>query len=47
MIVSYNCPGGLMYDIHRFSEQSKGIHKIFQATLPEYDQLLTGNVISG
>ena len=46
MIVSYNCPGGLMYDIHpNFQERVKAFIKYFRKTLPEYDQLLTGNVI--
>ena len=46
MIVSYNCPGGLMYDIHpNFQERVKAFLKYFRKTLPEYDQLLTGNVI--
>jgi NADH-quinone oxidoreductase subunit D/NADH-quinone oxidoreductase subunit C/D len=46
MIVSYNCPGGLMYDIHpNFQNRVKEFIKYFRRTLPEYDQLLTGNVI--
>lgn len=46
MIVSYNCPGGLMYDIHpNFQKRVKDFVKYFRKTLPEYDQLLTGNVI--
>lgn len=46
MIVSYNCPGGLMYDIHpNFQKRVKDFIKYFRKTLPEYDQLLTGNVI--
>ena len=46
MIVSYNCPGGLMYDIHpNFQERVNAFLKYFRKTLPEYDQLLTGNVI--
>jgi len=46
MIVSYNCPGGLMYDIHpNFQKRVKEFIKYFRKTLPEYDQLLTGNVI--
>ena len=46
MIVSYNCPGGLMYDIHPdFQKRVKEFIKYFRKTLPEYDQLLTGNVI--
>ena len=46
MIVSYNCPGGLMYDIHpNFQTRVKEFIKYFRKTLPEYDQLLSGNII--
>ena len=46
MIVSYNCPGGLMYDIHpNFQKRVKDFLKYFRKILPEYDQLLSGNVI--
>jgi len=46
MIVSYNCPGGLMYDIHPdFQKNVKAFIKYFRKILPEYDQLLSGNVI--
>jgi NADH-quinone oxidoreductase subunit D len=46
MIVSYNCPGGLMYDIHpNFQKRVKDFIKYFRKILPEYDQLLSGNVI--
>jgi NADH-quinone oxidoreductase subunit D len=46
MIVSYNCPGGLMYDIHPdFQQKVKDFIKYFRKILPEYDQLLSGNVI--
>jgi len=46
MLVSYNCPGGLMYDIHpNFQKRVREFLKYFRKTLPEYDQLLTGNVI--
>jgi NADH-quinone oxidoreductase subunit D len=46
MIVSYNCPGGLMYDIHpNFQQRVKDFIKYFRKILPEYDQLLSGNVI--
>lgn len=46
MIVSYSCPGGLMYDIHpNFQNRVKEFLKYFRKILPEYDQLLTGNVI--
>ena len=46
MLISYSCPGGLMYDIHpNFQNRVKDFIKYFRKTLPEYDQLLTGNVI--
>jgi NADH-quinone oxidoreductase subunit D/NADH-quinone oxidoreductase subunit C/D len=46
MIQSYNCPGGLMYDIHpNFQKRVKDFIKYFRKILPEYDQLLSGNVI--
>ncbi len=39
-------PGGLMYDIHpNFQKRTKEFIKYFRKTLPEYDKLLTGNVI--
>ena len=46
MLVSYNCPGGVMYDIHpNFQKRVKEFIKYFRKILPEYDQLLSGNVI--
>ena len=46
MIVSYNCPGGLMYDLHpNFQKRVKDFIKYFRKILPEYDAILTGNVI--
>jgi len=46
MIVSYNCPGGLMYDIHpNFQKRVKDFIKYFRGILWEYDAILTGNVI--
>jgi NADH-quinone oxidoreductase subunit D len=46
MIVSYNCPGGLMYDIHpNFQKRVKDFIKYFRKVLPEYDAILSGNVI--
>jgi NADH-quinone oxidoreductase subunit D len=46
MIVSYNCPGGLMYDIHpNFQKRVKDFIKYFRNILWEYDAILTGNVI--
>ena len=44
MLVSYNCPGGLMYDIHpNFQQRVKDFIKYFRNALPEYDTILTGN----
>ena len=46
LILSFNCPGGLMYDIHpNFQKRVNEFIKYFRKVLPEYDQLLTGNVI--
>jgi len=46
MLISYNCPGGVMYDIHpNFQKRVKDFIKYFRKILPEYDQLLSGNVI--
>ncbi len=46
MLISYNCPGGLMYDIHpNFQKRVKDFIKYFRKVLPEYDAILTGNVI--
>jgi NADH-quinone oxidoreductase subunit D len=46
MILSYNCPGGLMYDIHpNFQKRVKDFIKYFRAIIWEYDAILTGNVI--
>jgi NADH-quinone oxidoreductase subunit D len=46
LLLSYNCPGGVMYDLHpNFQKRVKDFIKYFRKRLPEYDQLLTGNVI--
>jgi len=46
LLQSYNCPGGLMKDIHKnFQKDIKDFIKYFRKKLPEYDRLLTGNVI--
>jgi NADH-quinone oxidoreductase subunit D/NADH-quinone oxidoreductase subunit C/D len=46
LIISYNCPGGLMYDIHpNFQKRVKEFIKYFRSVLWEYDAVLTGNVI--
>ena len=46
LILSYNCPGGVMYDIQPdFQKKVKEFIAYFKTKLPEYDELLTGNVI--
>jgi NADH-quinone oxidoreductase subunit D/NADH-quinone oxidoreductase subunit C/D len=46
LLQSYNCPGGLMNDIHpNFQKRVKEFIKYFRKKLPEYDELLSGNVI--
>ncbi len=46
LLLSYNTPGGLMWDIHpNFQKRIKEFIKYFRKKLPEYDQLLTGNII--
>jgi NADH-quinone oxidoreductase subunit D len=46
LILSYNTPGGVMFDIHpNFQKRVKEFLTYFRKKLPEYDQLLTGNVI--
>jgi NADH-quinone oxidoreductase subunit D len=46
LILSYNCPGGLMYDIHpNFQNRVKEFIKYMKSVLWEYDAILTGNVI--
>ena len=46
LLLSYNTPGGVMNDIHpNFQKKVKDFLKYFRKRLPEYDQLLTGNVI--
>ncbi len=46
LIQSYNTPGGLMNDLHKdFQTKVKKFIKDFRKVLPEYDRLLTGNVI--
>lgn len=46
MLISYCCPGGLMYDIHpNFQKRVKEFIKYFRSVLWEYDAILTGNVI--
>jgi NADH-quinone oxidoreductase subunit D len=46
LLLSYNTPGGVMNDLHpNFQKRVKDFIKYFRKRLPEYDQLLTGNVI--
>lgn len=46
LLQSYICPGGLMNDIHpNFVTRVKEFIPYFRKKLPEYDQLLSGNVI--
>jgi len=46
LLHSVNCPGGLMNDIHpNFQKRIKEFIKYFRKIIPEYDQLLTNNVI--
>lgn len=46
LLHSYYTPGGLMKDINpNFQKRTKEFIKYFRKKLPEYDQLLTGNVI--
>lgn len=46
LTMNYNIPGGLMFDIHpNFVNRTKAFIKHFKTKLPEYDQLLTGNII--
>ena len=43
---NYNIPGGLMYDLHpNFQNRVKTFIKNFKVKLPEYERLLSGNVI--
>ncbi|MBS3993902.1 MAG: NADH-quinone oxidoreductase subunit D [Bacteroidetes bacterium] len=46
LTMNYNIPGGLMFDIHpNFVQRTKDFVAHFKTKLPEYDTLLTGNVI--
>ncbi len=46
LLHSFNYPGGLMHDLHpNFQQKVKDFIKYFRKKLPEYDQLLTGNII--
>ncbi|MGI9546113.1 MAG: NADH-quinone oxidoreductase subunit D [Flavobacteriaceae bacterium] len=46
LTMNYNVPGGLMFDIHpNFVPRVKKFIAHFKTKIPEYDRLLTGNVI--
>ncbi|MBL4747114.1 MAG: NADH-quinone oxidoreductase subunit D [Flavobacteriaceae bacterium] len=46
LTMNYNLPGGLMFDIHpNFVKRTKDFIAHFKTKLPEYDTLLTNNVI--
>ncbi len=46
LTLNYSTPGGVMFDIHpNFQKRVKDFVKYFRAKLPEYNQLLSGNVI--
>ena len=46
LTMNYNVPGGLMFDIHpNFVSRVKKFVKHFKTKIPEYDRLLTDNVI--
>ena len=46
LLHSFIMPGGLMHDVHpNFQKRIKEFITYFRKKLPEYDQLLTGNII--
>jgi len=46
LTMNYNKPGGLMFDIHpNFQRRVKEFIKAFKVSLPEYNTLLSGNII--
>ena len=46
LTMNYNVPGGLMFDIHpNFVKRTKEFIAHFKTKLPEYDLLLSGNII--
>jgi NADH-quinone oxidoreductase subunit D/NADH-quinone oxidoreductase subunit C/D len=46
LVQSFICPGGLMYDVHPdFVKRIREFIAYFRKKLPEYDRLLTGNII--
>ncbi|MFZ1322889.1 MAG: NADH-quinone oxidoreductase subunit D [Ignavibacteria bacterium] len=46
LTMNYNVPGGLMFDIHpNFQKRTKDFIAYFKKKLPEYDDLLSNNII--
>ncbi|HMS34554.1 MAG TPA: NADH-quinone oxidoreductase subunit D [Ignavibacteria bacterium] len=46
LTMNYNVPGGVMFDLHpNFQKRTKDFLAYFKKKLPEYDELLTGNII--
>ena len=46
LTMNYNVPGGLMFDIHpNFQNRTKEFISYFKKKLPEYDQLVSNNII--
>ncbi|GIV36091.1 MAG: hypothetical protein KatS3mg032_0470 [Cyclobacteriaceae bacterium] len=46
LTMNYNVPGGLMFDIHpNFQRRTKAFLAHFRKKLPEYDDLLSNNII--
>lgn len=46
LTMNYNIPGGLMFDIHpNFVKRVKDFIAHFKTKIPEYNKLLTGNII--
>lgn len=46
LTMNYICPGGVMVDLHPdFQKKVKAFLKQFKEKLPEYDELVTGNII--
>lgn len=46
LTMNYICPGGVMADLHPdFQRKVKAFLKQFKEKLPEYDELVTGNII--
>jgi len=46
LTLNYSVPGGVMFDLHpNFQRKVKAFIKNFRKKIPEYDNLLTGNII--